>query len=350
MKTININSRPDFNRFLDTLLLRKAYRRPPIFDFHVAPEHKAKVIGRPVKTPADDVEFWRLAGYDYIHCTALFIPDEMRAHKEIGTGKSHSSEIGFITSLDQFRGKRWSWQDVADGDLSKMQRELDWISGVAEALPPGMKIVFQTADVFTFAWDMIGFSHFCFMSLEEPEFIRAVMDSLAAAMLNVARAGMERAGNKLGAVFYSDDIAYTEGLMLSPDFFAEFLFPHIEQYGKLGAARGVPLLYHSDGKLYDVFDHLARIGVRGIQPLEPKSMDPVEIKRRWPGKFCLCGNIDLDLLARGTLAQVEKHVRDKIDRLNVGGGYMPGVSNTVPYYVNFDNYKQMIETVYSYEA
>ena len=110
----------------------------------------------------------------------------------------------------------------------------------------------------------------------------------------------------------------------------------------------MPFLYHTDGRLYDVLDDLARVGVNAIQPLEPKAMDPLEIKRRWPGKFCLCGNIDLDLMARGTPDEVERHVRAKIERLNVGGGYMPGVSNTVPDYVKFENYARMIETVFSY--
>ena len=119
-------------------------------------------------------------------------------------------------------------------------------------------------------------------------------------------------------------------------------------FAQLGATVGAPLIYHTDGRLYEVFDQLAQIGVRGIQPLEPQSMDPLEIKRRWPGRFCLMGNIDLDLMSRGTPSEVEAHVRDRIDTLNVGGGYMPGVSNTVPYYVKFENYMRMIQTVYSY--
>ena len=60
------------------------------------------------------------------------------------------------------------------------------------------------------------------------------------------------------------------------------------------------------------------------------------------------GNIDLDLMARGSQAAVTAHVRDRIDTLNVRGGYMPGVSNTVPPYVRFENYVRMIETVHGY--
>jgi len=136
--------------------------------------------------------------------------------------------------------------------------------------------------------------------------------------------------------------------MMSPKFFREFLFDHIAAFGRIGEAAGAPLIYHTDGRLYEVFDDFARIGVRGVQPLEPKSMDPLEIKRRWPGRFCLMGNIDLDMMGRGTPDEVAEHVRERVDNVGAGGGYMPGVSNTVPYYVKYENYKRMIETVYSY--
>jgi len=173
------------------------------------------------------------------------------------------------------------------------------------------------------------------------------MTSLAQAQLHLTRAAAEVAGDALGVLFYTDDIAYTEGLMLCPDFLREQLFPVIGQFVELGQRHGVPLVYHTDGRLYDVLDDLSRIGVRGIQPLEPKAMDPLEIRRRWPGRFCLMGNIDLDLIARGTVEQVAVHVRERLALLNTEGGYMPGISNTVPAYVNFDNYRCMIETVYA---
>ncbi len=352
----NIAPHPDFSRFLDTLLLRKFYLRPPIFDFHVAESHKSRLLGRPCVTPADDVEFWRLAGYDYVHCP-LFIPQvEREAHTRAlqGNAASHSSEIGIIESAEHFHSQRWSWQDVADGDLTLAQDRLDWMADAAKHLPDGMKICLHCADIFTYAWEMLGFTNLCLASLEQPEFVQMVMDSLARAMMNIAQAGVEIVGDKLGMMFYSDDIAYTEGLMLGPDFFAQTLFPWIEQFAKIGQPFNAPLVYHTDGRLYDVFDNLARIGVNGIQPLEPKSMDPLVIKQRWPKKFCLMGNIDLDLLSRGTLQQVEAHVHERLDRLHFGkdpaspypGGYMPGVSNTVPYYVQYENYCRMLEIVH----
>lgn len=347
-----IKGEPDFGRFLDTLLLRRAYRRPPVFDFHVAKEHKARWLGREVKTPADDVEFWRQAGYDYVQCTVFVRAEELDAAigANQGLAASHGSELGVIRSLEHFRSRDWSWQSAGRGDLSGVRDRLEWLRELARVIPSRMKIVLHTADVYTLAWEMIGFGAFCLASLEQPEYVGEVMQSLADAQLNAARAAAEIAGDRLGAIFYSDDIAYTEGLFLSPAFYREALFPVMRRFAEIGRSfGGAPMIYHSDGRLYDVLDDLHGVGVRGLQPLEPKSMDPLRIKRDWPGRFCLMGNVDLDLMSRGTEEEVEAQVRERIERLNEGGGYMVGVSNTVPQYVRFENYRRMLETVYSYE-
>jgi len=352
MSQPNIEPNPDFQRFRNTLLLTESYRRPPLFDFLIDGSHKARVLGRPIETAADDAAFMARAGYDYVQVSLYAPTDEIRraaaAQQSEQSADSHGSDFHLIESLEQFRGKRWSWQPVAEGDLSVQQPKLDYLARAAEAVPDSMKLLIHVADTFTTAWEMIGFTEFCMATFDQPRLIREVMDSHGQATLNTLARGLEIAGDKAGALMYSDDIAYTEGLMLGPQFFRQFLFPLIGKIADLGRRYDLPLIYHSDGRLYPVFDDLHAIGVRAIQPLEPKSMDPLEIKQRWPGQFCLLGNIDLDLMARGQPDDVECHVRDKIDRLNATGGYMPGVSNTVPPYVKFENYIRMIETVHRY--
>jgi uroporphyrinogen decarboxylase len=334
---------PDFARFLDVLLLKRPVQRPPLFDFHIAREHKERLLERPIESARDEIDFYRLAGYDFVQATVHVAPTELAA-EHAHSGSATAGYHGLIQSLSQFQSRRWSWQDAAEGNLSGCRDQFEIVERLAEAMPDQMRLMLHGADVFTLAWMLMGFESFCLATVDQPELVAALMESLADAQINALAEAMRIGGARIGIVLYSDDIAYTEGLMLAPSFFREYLLPVLERV----AAFGPPLVYHSDGRLYDVFDDLANVGIRGIQPLEAKSMDPLEIKRCWSGKFCLIGNIDLDLMCRGTAAEVERQVRDKIDRLNVGGGYMVGVSNTVPDYVNFDNYVRMIETVYSY--
>lgn len=78
-------------------------------------------------------------------------------------------------------------------------------------------------------------------------------------------------------------------------------------------------------------------------------MDIAELKRKYHGRLCVCGNIDLDsTLTLGTPADVEEEVKMRIRTLAPGGGYCCGASNSVPEYVPFDNYIAMIETVKKY--
>jgi uroporphyrinogen decarboxylase len=347
-----ITVKPDFARFKDVLLLKRVCKRPPLFDFHVAVQHKQAILGRPIQTAADDVAFWEQAGYDYVHAPIYLPVPELRQAMEAEKLSSGSSTTGscrqIISDLGAYRSRMWAWQQLAEGDRSLVQENLDYLKRQAEALPDGMKLIFHVADIFTYAWEMIGFNNLCYASLDDPEFVGCVINDLGMACRQLVEISLEALGDAVGSILYSDDIAYTEGLMLGPDFFREHLFGHIAAIVELGRRIDVPLIYHSDGKLYDVFDDLARIGVRGIQPLEPKSMDPLKIKTDWPGRFCLIGNIDLDLMATGSPEDVAAHVREKIDRLNQGGGYIVGVSNTVPHYVRLENYLTMIQTVYGY--
>lgn len=345
-----IDPRPDFGRFRQTLLLEQAFKRPPLFDFIIDQTHLEAVLGRPVRDGGDMVEAYCLAGFDYVQLMSYCPMDELRARYAEEKAASQPAGVRLITTMEEYRARRWSWQAMAEGDLSRHEPVFARLEEMRAALPQGMKILAQTADIFTFAWELMGFTEFCLATYEAPELIETLMSSIAAAQTNSFREVLRRGGDSIGAIMYSDDIAYTEGLMLAPEFFREFLFKHMKQLIDLGASHGLPFIYHSDGRLYQVFDDLAALGVRAIQPLEPKSMDPLEIKRRWPGKFCLLGNIDLDLMARGSIEAVERHVRERVQTLNVGGGYMPGVSNTVPYYVNRANWVRMIETVYSFES
>jgi uroporphyrinogen decarboxylase len=55
------------------------------------------------------------------------------------------------------------------------------------------------------------------------------------------------------------------------------------------------------------------------------------------------GNVEVDLLARGTEEQVRAEVRRLLREVAPGGGYCLGSSNTIAYYVRPENYRAMID-------
>ncbi|HPI73002.1 MAG TPA: uroporphyrinogen decarboxylase family protein, partial [bacterium] len=87
-----------------------------------------------------------------------------------------------------------------------------------------------------------------------------------------------------------------------------------------------------------------------LQPIEPKAWDIVEVKQRYGDRLALIGNVDVDLLARGTADAVAAETKRLIGALGPGGGYCVGSGNTIPNYVRPENYRAMLETVWDYGA
>jgi|LSQX01.2.fsa_nt_gb uroporphyrinogen decarboxylase len=328
---IDIKPEPDFARIRKTLLLEGKPDRPPLGEFLIDGTIKEAILGRPLLSAADEVEFWIKAGYDYVHVRPHYNLQVVDHHDESIEGK------GVIQTWEDLRSSKWPWQDLdANVDYSQLHE-------VRKHLPKGMKIILSTGDIFTRVWMHMGFTHFCFALFDEPELVSELMRQHGEAMLEINRRSVEILGDSLGAIWYTDDIAFGSGLMVQPEFFRAELFPWMKKIGDLARELDVPYLYHTDGNLWAVFDDFADIGINAIHPLEPNSMDAVEVKEKVGNRFCLVGNIDVDLLSRGTVEEVRTVVRERIEKLGYNGGYCVGSSNTIPPYVKVENYIAMIE-------
>jgi uroporphyrinogen decarboxylase len=92
-------------------------------------------------------------------------------------------------------------------------------------------------------------------------------------------------------------------------------------------------------------DKIIDCGVSAIHPIEPKAMNIADVKQRYGNKLCLIGNIDVDLLARGSVDEIINNVKRNIEQVGLDGGHCVGSGNSIPEYVKLENYIAMIETV-----
>ncbi len=73
-----------------------------------------------------------------------------------------------------------------------------------------------------------------------------------------------------------------------------------------------------------------------------------EVKTKYGDRLCLCGGIEVDLLARGRADEVAKLTSRLLNEIAQGGGYCAGSSNSVPEYVNPENYLAMLKTTHEF--
>ena len=68
---MNKTYKPDFERYMTTLHCEES-DRVPLGDFHIDPLLKDAYMGKKVKSPEDQIEFFRTAGFEYVTDIAGF--------------------------------------------------------------------------------------------------------------------------------------------------------------------------------------------------------------------------------------------------------------------------------------
>ena len=138
----------------------------------------------------------------------------------------------------------------------------------------------------------MGLERFCIAVGRGEELVKKIIRRVGATQKRVVENLLQF--ECIGAIRMPDDIAFTGGLIVSPEFLRAEVFPWNKEIGELVRSRDIVYLYHSDGRLSSVIDDLLECGFHALHPCEPASMDIAELKRKYTGRLCVCGNIDLD--------------------------------------------------------
>jgi len=151
----------------------------------------------------------------------------------------------------------------------------------------------------------------------------------------------------LEAVFVGDDMAFKSGPLVAPAWLDEHYFPRFSRVTGAWHAKGVKVLFHSDGNLMPILDRLVEAGIDGLNPIEVLAgMDVAEIHRRHP-KLWMTGGIDVSqLLPFATPQQVADAVKRTLDA--AGGRIMIGSSTELQYTVPLENFLAMRQAVLDY--
>jgi uroporphyrinogen decarboxylase len=251
---------PDFRRVQCALACGQP-DRVPLGELWVDRKIMEEFINKPVgshDTGEDydleaEIEFWYRAGYDYIHIEPrYFFP------KKSGRLPTPDEHAGLITSWDEFA--QYPWPSLDEVDFSALDIAPD-------LLPPGMAIIAGTSGIFEETWMVMGFETLCLAVYDQPDLVAAVFNRVGSFVVQI----FERivTYQRLGALWISDDLAYTSGPMLKPDNYRQWLFPWYRRLKMIADKRNLPLLLHSDGDLSLILPDLLEIGFNGLQPIEP---------------------------------------------------------------------------------
>ncbi len=140
------------------------------------------------------------------------------------------------------------------------------------------------------------------------------------------------------------DIAHSGGPMINPRDFNKYLLPRYQEVAEAIHEWGGKYILHTDGDITSLLDFIIESGFDGLQCLEPPLVDPYLVKKRVGDKLCLSGNIDTrHILVDATKKEVEQAVKNAIEAMGHGGGFMVSPANFHPK-ISVKRLKWMIET------
>lgn len=142
-----------------------------------------------------------------------------------------------------------------------------------------------------------------------------------------------------------DDYAGKTGTYMSPAHFERFILPGLATVVKEIKARGGYCIKHTDGDIWGIMDPLLSTGLDMLGPLEPAYMALDEVRRYSGNRVGVVGNVDVDLLSRGSREEVVEATREQLRRISPLGGHFLGSANSISSSVRGENYLAMVRTV-----
>jgi len=334
---------PDFHRFL-TAVGGGIPDRVPQAEIHIDTEIKELVLGHPISTLQDEVDFWVEAGYDYVFVstTGQLITDrtseEPLSDRPSGSVHVHRWAISGCGQVPNWQGfESHSWIKEGEVDYSA-------VDGLRGLLPEGMLAVANQGPLYSGVCRLMGLESFSSALYEDPDLISAIYEKVGGLCVKIVEANAQK--EWVGAIGLGDDIAYDKTLLTSPAVFRQYALPYYRRIGEICRRYRKPLIYHSDGNVLPVIDDLVQdVCISALHPIEPKAMDIRQLKRDYGSRVALMGKVEVDLLSRGTPDEVAAHLEELLRDAAPGGGYLLGSSNSITYYVPLGNYRAMLDTL-----
>jgi len=149
-------------------------------------------------------------------------------------------------------------------------------------------------------------------------------------------------------IVLGDDYAGKTGPFMSPEMFGKFILPGLKTVVREIKNKGAFCIKHTDGNIWRIMDMLISTGVDMLGPLEPAYMQLDKVLKYSKWKVGVVGNVDVDLLSRGSVEKVVEVTKNLLKRVSIHGRHIISSGNSISSSVKVENFLAMINTVKMY--
>lgn len=169
--------------------------------------------------------------------------------------------------------------------------------------------------------------------LRKKDFAMALMGRVVDIWCETVATLLSRLGPYVDVVTWGDDLGTQHSPLVSPEIYRRLIWPfHKRMCDTLRAAEAEKVVLHTCGSVMPFVEDFVTLGLDGINPIQltARGMEAKALKDKTKGRLALWGGIDTQhLLPSGTVQEVEYAVKEAIEQLGQGGGYMLAPTNII---------------------
>ncbi len=334
--------------------------RVPLFELHFNLRFIREILGDSLNSPYhnvdDEVRMSRATGLDMLWTAPVGFTSFANIQQH---GERYQDEWGTWYGMDE---SSWpgSWMEntvVNDRDDWRKLKFPDpgaaWRTEqtrrAVELASGELAVVGGVRGPFSGAWMVAGMMNMGRWLQKEPDLFDDVLREMA--RWN-AQLGLNEIACGVDAIMIHDDWGMNMGLMVNPDQWRRYVYPHIAEQVETLAASGTPIIMHSDGNLNAIMDDIVSMKIAALNPVQRNSgMDAAGLRQQYGTRLCLIGNISASqTLPYGTEADVELQCLECLRDVAPDGAYIMAPDHSYHGGVPSRNVWKVLETCKEYGA
>ena len=182
------------------------------------------------------------------------------------------------------------------------------------------------------------------------EYVEPLMDKTKEFALAV---GKRLVSMGVDGIWAGDDFGAQNGMIISPKMWRNYFKERYrEVYSKIKEINpNVIIMQHCDGAVAPILGDWIEVGMQVFNPVQPNvpGHEPEDLKSKFGDKMSFWGAIDQQqLLPKGSPAEIEADIAEKIRILGKGGGYMCSPAHIIQSDTSMENVEAFITAVKKY--
>ena len=283
-----------------------------VFPVYVGPPGKAR-------TGSDDGSETVFGGSEYVQCDY---------DGSGGIAGTYADEVGsrpfqHFTTVKEIESYAWpttEWFDFTSlKDDCNRYRDYAVICGGWSPILSRVFELFGMETALTYFYD-------------RPDLIHKTIEKSVDYYYELYDTALKTADGGIMMIGFGDDFATQRDLLINPEMWRTFCKEPLSRLFSLGKKHGVYVYFHSCGAIRSVIPDLIEVGLDVLFPIQPNAwkMNHRELKDEFGDSLAFWGGIDVQtLLPFGTPDEVRRFVRERIDILGAGGGYILSSSHNL---------------------